>query len=232
MHDHKQLDTRRRSCVGTTVWLPSSFPLHLHRGRGGGEGLDLAWLPLSSPQWQRKPGRAWTWPGLCHSLCPHLFIPAVGMLPPASHGHLQHASISLLLPVKRVGEGCCVLSVPGQWHQEDSRDYKSRCPHGWKPLGPGTYCSPSHNQHRGMRNSFPMRVSSPSRFCLRPTAFCGSQLEPPRFVPWRKGKGPQGRAPGGNAPGLQAQDCQDGSSLNQNKQQQKHPCPAPAHGAI
>lgn len=69
------------------------------------EGVGRAWTlsgsllhSPSSPQRQRKPGRTWALPGLCHSLCPHLFIPAKGMLPPASHRGLQHGSRLLHLP--------------------------------------------------------------------------------------------------------------------------------------
>lgn len=69
---------RRGRGVGGRAWtLPGSF-LHLHRGRGGGEGLDHA-SPLSLT-------------------LPSPLTPAVGMLLPASQGGLQHGSQPLSLP--------------------------------------------------------------------------------------------------------------------------------------
>lgn len=59
---------------------------HLHRGRGGGEGLDLAWLPPASSQRQR--GWGGPGPGLTSATRSTLISSSqqVGTLPPASQG--------------------------------------------------------------------------------------------------------------------------------------------------
>lgn len=72
---------------------------HLHRGRGGGEGLDLAWLPPASSQRQR--GWGGPVPGLTSATCSTLISSSqqVGTLPPASQGVFSappSCSVSLL----------------------------------------------------------------------------------------------------------------------------------------
>lgn len=106
---------RRGRGLGVRAWtLPGSF-LHLHRGRGGGEGLDT--------------------PHLCRSLYPHL-SPQQWACYCQPHKEVfsmaPSRSVSLLPPVKTLcvcgGEAGVAACPRAGGMQEDFRDYNSRCP--------------------------------------------------------------------------------------------------------
>lgn len=184
MHDHKQLDTRRRSCVGTTVWLPLSSPIisteaegvgrawtlpsslfHLHRGRGSLEGPGSC-LASATHSALISSSQQWAQYHQCHT----------GVLSMA-----PSCSTSLLLTVKVMREGCYALS--------SGRRHARRL--GITTLGAPHDSSFIHNQHGAMAEQF---LSECEFFQILPDthSILWIPTGAPMLLAPEKGKGPKG----------------------------------------
>lgn len=136
-------------------------------------------------------------------------------------------SISLLLLVKTVGEGCCVAACPWAGGMRgDSKDYKSRCsPPGCRLMG-SRICSqeessvalPVITNTGAVAEQFPSVCEFSFRILPETVSILWVPTGTPRAsCPGERERGHQAEYPVVTLLGLQGQDCQDGSSLNQKK---------------